>query len=197
MGYALVTRIGDRGAGTRLRELTLLAITTPGSTLPPYARLVGAVPQPTLTWLHDHAERWTDHRDAFTPLTGPGWRPGDPVALFEEDRTILGEDGLDAVLRPSPVEGALGRGTLPSWVLDELRRRGVAVIADPVVLDRQALDGVVPGANTVGAVLSLVFGGTFALVALGVSFGYRYRRRRILRELAPSPNGRALGSGRD
>ena len=33
--------------------------------------------------------------------------------MSEEDRTVPGEDGQDAVLPPGLVEGALGRGTVP------------------------------------------------------------------------------------
>ena len=187
LGYELVTRIGDRGAGAPLPELTPAAITAAASaSLPPYARLVGTIARPELTWLHDHSERRIYHRDAFTPLTAPGWRPGDPVAILEEDRTVPDEDGPDAVLPPGAVEGALGRGTLPDWMLAEMRRRGVAVTADPAVLVRRKLDGVVPGADTIGAMLCLLFGSTFGLVAFAVSFGYRYRRRGILRALAGS-----------
>ena len=196
LGYELVTRIGDRGAGAPLPELTLSAVTAADAKLPPYARLIGATPQPELTWLHDHLERRLHHRDAFTPLTAPGWRPGDPVAILEEVRTLPGEDGPDAVLPPGPVEGALGRGTVPGWMLAEMRRRGVAITADPAVLVYQKLDGVIPGADAIGAVLCLLFGGMFALVAFAVSFGYRYRRRRILRALAAAPAGSARSGGR-
>ncbi len=196
LGYELVTRIGDRGAGASLPELTLSAVKATSASLPPYARLIGTTPQPELTWLHDHSERRTYHRDAFTPLTAPGWRPGDPVVLLEEDRTVVGEDGPDAVLPPGPVEGALGRGTVPGWMLAEMRRRGVAITDDPAVLVRRKLDGVVPGADTIGAVLCLLFGGAFALVALAVSCGYRYRRRRILHALAAAPTGSSRTTGR-
>ena len=184
LGYELITRIGDRGAGAPLPELTLSAAAAANARLPPFARLIGTTPRPELTWLHDHLERRVYHRDAFTPLTAPGWRPGDPVAILEEDRTVMGEDGPDAVLPPGPVECALGRGTVPDWMLAEMRRRGVALTADPAVLVRRKLDGVIPGADTLGAVLCLLFGGMFGLVAFAVSFGYRYRRRRILRALA-------------
>lgn len=196
LGYELVTRIGDRGAGAPLPELTLSAVSTAGAPLPAYARLTGTTPRPELTWLHDRSDRRITHRDAFTPLTAPGWHPGEPVVLLEEDRTVPGEDGPDAVLPPGPVEGALARGTVPGWMLDEMRRRGVAVTDDPAVLVRLGLNGVVPGADAVGAVLCLVFGGTFAVVALGISFGYRHRRRRILRALADVPAGGARSTGR-
>ncbi len=108
---------------------------------------------------------------------------------------MLGEDGPDAVLPPGPVEGALGRGMMSGWMLDEMRRRGVPVTNDPAVLVRRKLDGAVPGADAIGAVLCLLFGGTFALVALVVSFAYRYRRR-ILYALAPAPAGSARTTGR-
>ncbi len=196
VGYELVTRIGDRGAGAPLPEMTLSAVAAASAPLPPYARLTGTTPRPELTWLHDHSERRTYHRDAFTPLTAPGWRPGDPVAMLEEDRTVLGEDGPDAVLPPGPVEGALGRGTVPDWMLAEMRGRGVALTDDPAVLVRQKLDGVVPGADAIGGVLCLLFGGTFALVALAVSFGYRYRRQRILHALVAAPPGSTRTTGR-
>ncbi len=189
VGYMLVTRLGDRGAGVPLPELTLSAVTAASAKLSPYARLAGTVPRPELTWLHEHSERHVTHVDALTPLTTPDWHPGDPVLLLEEDRMVSGEDGPRAVLLPGPPEGALSRGTLPDWMLGELRRRGVAVTDDPVVLVRRKLNGVVPGVDEISAVLCLLFGGLFALVALAVSFGYRYRRRRILRDagVAPKP----------
>ena len=196
LGYELVTRSGDRGGGAPLPELALAAVAAQGATLPPYARLVAATPQPELTWLHEHSERRTYHRDAFTPLTGRGWRLGDAVVVLEEDRTVLGDGGADAVLPPGPVEGALVRGALPGWMLDELRRRGVAVTDDPVVLIREELGGVVPGADTVMAVLCLVFSGTFAVFALGASFAYRYRRRRILQALADTADLSIRSTGR-
>ena len=196
LGYELVTRIGDRGAGAPLPELTLSAVTAASASLPPYARLMGTTPRPELTWLHDHSERRITHSDAFTPLTASGWRPGDPVAVLEEDAMVLGEDGPDAVLPPGPVEGALERGTVPDWMLGEMRRHGIAITDDLVVLVRRKLDGVVPGADTIGAVLCLLFGGAFALVALAVSFGYRYRRVCILRALAAAPAGSARTAGR-
>ena len=186
LGYGLVTRIGDRGAGAPLPELTLSAVTAPSTPLPPFARLDGTTPQSGLTWLHDHSERRIMYRDAYTPLTAPDWRPGNPVAMLEEDQTVSGEDGPDAVLPPGPVEGALERGTVLGWMVDEMRRHGIAVTDNPVLVVRRKLDGVVPGADTIGAMLCLLFGGMFALVALAVSFGYRYRRRRILRALAAS-----------
>ncbi len=189
LGYELITRIGSRGAGTPLPELAFAAVAAQGAALPTYARLIGATPQPEFTWLHEHSERRTYHRDAFTPLTGRGWRPGDAVVVLEEDRTVPGDGGTDAVLPPGPPEGALERRALPGWMLDELRRRGVAVTDDPVVLIRQELGGVVPDADTIMAVLCLVFGGTFAVFALGASFAYRYRRRRILRTLADTATG--------
>ena len=196
LGYALLTRIGDRGAGAPLPELTLAAVAAQGAALPPFARLVGATPQLEFTWLHEHSERRTYHRDAFTPLTGPDWRPGQPVAVLAEDRTVLGDGEADALLPPGPVEGALVRGALPGWMLDELRGRGVAVTNDPVVLIRQELGGVVPGADTVMAVLCLVFGGTFAVFALGASFAYRYRRRRILQAIADTADRGIRSTGR-
>ena len=189
LGYELVTRIGGRGAGAPLPELTLSAATAAGAPLPPYARLTGTTPRPELTWLHDHSERRIMYRDAFTPLTAPDWRPTDPITILEEVQTVLGEDGPDAVLPPGPVEGALGRGKIPGWMVDEMRRRGITTTDDPVVVVRQKLDGRVPGADAIGAVLCLLFGGAFALVALAVSFGYRYRRARILRALAAAPAG--------
>ncbi len=194
LGYELITRIGNRGAGAPLPELTLAAVAAQGAALPPFARLVGVTPQLEFTWLHDHSERRIYHRDAFTPLTGPGWRFGDAVAVLEEDRTVLGDGGANAVLPPGPVEGALVRGALPGWMLDELRRRGVAVTDDPVILIRQELGGMVPGADTVMAVLCLVFGGTFAVFAFGASFAYRYRRRRILQALADTADRSIRGS---
>ena len=109
-------------AGAPLPELTLAAVAAQGAALPPFARLVGATPQLEFTWGHEHSERRTYHRDAFTPLTGPGWHPGEPVAVLVEDRTVLGDGGADALLPPGPVEGALVRGALPGWMLDELRR---------------------------------------------------------------------------
>ena len=96
LGYKLVTRIGDRGAGAPLPELTLSAAAAANAKLPPFARLIDTTPGPELTWLHDRLEGRVYHRDAFTPLTAPGWRPGDPVVILEEDRTVMGEDGPDA-----------------------------------------------------------------------------------------------------
>ena len=92
LGYELITRIGDRGTGAPLAELTLAAVTTASAPLPPYARLIGTTLRPELTWLHDHFGRRTTHRDAFTPLTAPDWKPGDAVAMLEEDQTALDED---------------------------------------------------------------------------------------------------------
>ena len=196
LGYELITRIGDRGAGAALPELALAAVAAQGATLPPYVRLVGATPRPEFTWLHEHSERRTYHRDAFTPLTGPGWRPGDAVSVLEEDRAVVGDGRADALPSPDHIEGALERGALPGWMLDELRRRGVVVTDDPLVLIRQELGGVVPGADTVMAVLCLVFGGTFAVFALGASFAYRYRRRRILQTLAGTADRSIRSTGR-
>ena len=56
-----------------------------------------------------------------------------------------------AINAGGPFEGKLGRGVLPGWMVTELRRSGVAVVDDPVVLTRQELSGVVPGADMVGA----------------------------------------------
>ena len=116
--------------------------------------------------------------------------------MLAEDRTVLGDGGADALLPPGPVEGALVRGALPGWMLDELLGRGVAVTDDPVVLIRQELGGVVPGADTVMAVLCLVFSGTFAVFALGASFAYLYRRRRILQALADTADRSIRSTGR-
>lgn len=176
VGYALVVRIGSRGAGQPLPELTLRAATRPGATLPGYAKLVGAVARPEASWVHRHADRQTRYRDIYTPLTGPGWRPGDAVALLEEDRTVAGEDTAPH----GPLEGSMARGALPGWMLGELRRRGVAVVDDPVVLTRRDLGGVTPGADMIGAALAAVFGVVFATLFSGISLAWLHRRRKLL-----------------
>ena len=91
------------------------------------------------------------------------------------------------MLPAGPIEGALGRDVLPGWMLDELRRRGVPVTDDPVVLDRRKLGGVVPGADVVGAALCVLFGGTLSVCSLGASLVWRHQRRRLLRSLAAAP----------
>ncbi len=83
-----------------------------------------------------------------------------------------------------PIEGALARGALPDWMVGELRRRGVAVTDDPVVLTRRRLDGVVPGADMVLAGLCAGFGVVFALVFLAALLSWLHQGRRLLRDHA-------------
>ncbi len=181
IGFGLVVLVGSRGAGARLPELTLIAVARAHGELPGYARLVDAIRRPETTWLHEYAVRQTLYRDAYTPLTGAGWTNGDPVVVLEKRSAAAGE-ATDAL---SPVmEGGLARGAVPGWMLIELRRRGVAVTDDPVVLTRRALGGVVPGADMVGAWLCAGLGGMFALLSLAASLVWFRQRRRLLLKLA-------------
>ncbi len=181
IGFGLVVLVGSRGAGTRLPELTLIAVARAHGELPGYARLVDAIRRPEATWLHEYAIRQTLYREAYTPLTGAGWTTGDPVVVLEKRSTVAGE-AMDAL--PPVMEGGLARGALPSWMLVELRRRGVAVTDDPVVLSRRALGGVVPGADLVGAGVCAGLGGVFALVSLATSLAWFRQRRRLLLKAA-------------
>ncbi len=182
IGFGLVVLVGSRGAGAPLPELTLIAVARAHGDLPGYARLVGAIPRPEAAWLHEHAIRRTLYRDTYTPLTGAGWTAGDPVVVLEKRSEVAGEvtDALAPVL-----EGGLARGVIPGWMLGELRRRGVAVTDDPVVLTRQALGGVVPGADLVVAGLCAGLGVMFALVSLVASLVWLRQRRRLLLRMAP------------
>ena len=184
VGCFLVLRIGDRDAGTPLPELTL-AMTAAGD-LPGYARLVGVVARPEYGWVHDHAVRQTRYHDVYTPLTGPGWQPGDTVTLLEKDSTVVG----DSPAAPGPAEGALVQSSLPTWMVTELRRSGVAVVDDPVVLVRQDLNGVQPGADIVGVVMTLVFGTGFALFLLVAALAWLHRRRKLLRHVQTADGAR-------
>ena len=179
-GYFLVQDVGDRGAGAALPDLTLAAATA--STLPSYARIIGVAVHPEASWVHDHTTRQTRYHDVYSPITGPNWHPGDAVALIEEDRSVVGDGpALPEVARMGPIEGSLQRGALPAWMVSELRRSGMATVDDPVVLVRSDLNGVTPGSDRVVAVLVAVLGGVFALFLLGVSLGWLYRRRKLLR----------------
>ncbi len=178
VGYVAVLGVGGRGAGQPLPRLSLAD--TMGDLLPAYAVLTGVVPHPEASWVHDHAIRQTRYHDVYTPLTGPDWHPGDAVSLLEERSHVM-DDSTPSVDTDAggPVEGRLGRGTLPQWMVTELRRSGVAVVDDPVVLARRDLEGVVPGADMVGAILALVMGAVFALFSLGISLAWLYRRRKL------------------
>jgi hypothetical protein len=137
---------------------------------------------PDAGWVHDHTVRQTRYRDVYSPLTGPNWHPGDAVVLLEEDSTVVGDSPAPAdTPGMGPIEGRLERGALPSWMVAELRRSGVAVTDDPVVLHHNDLNGVIPGADEVGTVLAVVFGTLFALFSFCISLGWLYRRRKLLR----------------
>lgn len=182
VGYGLVLRIGDRGAGAPLPERTLAEIATPGAKLPEYARLVGAEPRSEIGWVHDEIDRRIHRRDFYTPLTPPGWHAGDPVAVLEENPTVVEDDPPDPSA-PGPLEGAFSRG-LPRWMLAELRQRGAPVTDDPVLLVRRNLGDVVPGADTIAATLCLILGIGFGVFSLVATVAWHYRRRRLLRDLA-------------
>ena len=178
----LIIAIGNRGAGAPLPEVTLASMAQ--GALPDYARLTGAAAQPDASWVHDYALRQTRYHDVYLPLTNPGWHAGDKVTLLEEDRSVVDDDPPSPDLaKPGPIEGRLERGALPDWMVTEMRRTGVAVVDDPVVLVRSDLHGVVPGADMVMAVMSVVFGVTFGLFSLAISFAWRYRRRTLLRSM--------------
>ncbi len=181
MGFELIQRIGNEGAGQPLPELGLAAVATPGAVLPPYARLVGVVAQPDHAWTHDHAVRQTRYSDRYVPLTDPGWGPGDAVTLLEEDRSVVG-DPVDNW--SGPVEGALARDAMPDWMADDMRRSGLALAAHPVVLTRLALGGATPGADMIAAGLVGIGGVMFAVLSCIAALGWLYRRRKLLRRLA-------------
>ncbi len=185
VGYGLVLRIGDRGAGAPLPERTLAEVAMPGAKLPDYARVVGAEPRPEMGWVHDEIDRRVHRRDVYTPLTPPGWHPGDPVAVLEESPTVVGDDPPDPS-PPGPLEGALTHG-VPGWMLAELRRRGAPVTDDPVLLVRRTLAGAVPGADTTAATVCLILGVGFGVFSLVASVAWHHRRRRLLRDLAGAP----------
>ncbi len=181
LGFGLVMEIGSRGEGMPLPELTLAALAEPHPVLPAHARVAGATLRPEATWLYEYVIRRTLYRDAYIPLTGSGWQPGEPVAVLEEERTVAGEDAPPSA---GPVEGGLARGGLPDWMMGELRRRGVAVVDDPVLLIRRDLGGVVPGADVVAAGPCVVLGVVLALLSLMLSLAWLHRRRRLLRDHA-------------
>ena len=178
--YVLTVAIGNRGAGSPLPELTLAALTQ--AALPGYARLTGAVPHPEARWVHDYTVRQTRYHTVYWPLTDPGWRPGDPVGLLEENSSVVGDGPASAGLaEPGPIEGRLERGALAGWMRSELRRTGVAVVGDPVVLVRRDLHGVVPGADMIGAGMAVLLGAWLGLFSLGISLAWLHRRRKLLR----------------
>ncbi len=184
-GAAVVLQTGARDAGRPLPNLTLEAAT--GMPVPHYARLVGVVPRPDRAWLHDHTVRQTRYLDVYTPLTGPGWRSGDAVSLLAEERTVAGDAApQDDPARRGSIEGRLERGALPAWMLAEMRRSGIAITDDPVVLVRSVLGGVTPGPDMVDVVLCAVLGAVFAVFLSGISLAWLYKRRKLL-HLADGP----------
>ena len=183
IGFVAIGRIGNRGAGQPLPELTLAQATAPGATLPAYARLAGVTARPAFGWTHDHAVRQTRYRDRYIPLTGPSWRPGDLVMLLEQNGGAIDRSGVgDGLPEPAgAIEGSLAHNALPGWMVEEMRRSGMALAADPVVLHRQALGGVTPGADSIGAWFTAAGGVVLAALSGVVSLAWLYRRRRLLR----------------
>ena len=181
LGYFAVIHIGNQGAGVPLSTPSLAAITVPGAPLPDYARLDGVTARPESVWVHDYSLRHDRYRDFFIPLTSPDWRPGDPVTVLEEDRTMPKYEPFWSNIAnpPGPREGALERGNVPAWMIEAMRRDGVAVTDDPVVLMRKKLDGVVPGADTMMAWFCIWMGLVFGVVMLLVAWQMRRTGRRL------------------
>ena len=168
----LSLRPGDQRPGTPLPVLTLAEAIRPGVVLPGYARLAGAVPRPEAAWAHDYTVRTTRYRDTYTPLTPPGWRPGDPVAALQvERRDLLGV--------PGPAEGALSR-ELPGWLLGAMREYGLPLVDAPLVLTRDTLHGTVPEPDGVGVLVAAMFGGTTGLTFGAIALGFHRAYRRLL-----------------
>ncbi len=153
-----VSLTSAQAVGPPLPGLTLAEASAPGAALPKYARIIGSIARRGSAWEHDEMLSRTEIQDLYIPLTALGWRPGDAVGALQLDhRSIAGQ--------PGPPEGTLSHG-VPAWLLASMRKAGLAVIENPVVLTRQALGGVVPAPDGIAAALSLILGG-----ALTVTFG--------------------------
>ncbi len=96
--------------GDALPVLDIAAGTAPGTALPPYARLAGVVAQDGRAWVRDHTFRSDHHRDTCTPLTGPAWRPAEPVALPMEDVIFVHKMAPGGVMPGPDRLGALVAG---------------------------------------------------------------------------------------
>lgn len=155
------------GAGRPLPKLDRARLVESGAVLPPFARVVGLTDRPGAAWHVDRRIRQTRYRDAYVPLTQPSWRPGDEIDVVEKD-ALLPDDPPSRRNRfdpPGPREGALSRG-LPSWLAQAMRASGFRVAPNVVVLEREPLDGVVPGPDWVDGFGWLVVTISFAFVAL-------------------------------
>ena len=172
IGGVLSMRPGDQRPGSPLPRLTKAELAAPDAVLPGYAHLLDVVARPELAWEHDYTIRATRYRDTYIPLTTPGWRPGDAVAVLQLDRR-----GLAGV--PGPAEGSLSRG-VPGWQITAMRQSGIPVGDDPLVLTREVLNGVVPEPDGVGLLLVVAFGGGTAMTFGAIALGFHRAYRRLL-----------------
>ncbi len=72
-------------------------------------------------------------------------------------------------------------------MLAELRQSGAPVTDDSMLLIKRNLGGVVPGADTIVAMLFLILGIGFGVFSLAASVAWYYQRRRLLRDPAGTP----------
>lgn len=175
-------RPGEQTPGSALPDLTMAEVIAPSVTLPDYARLTGGTTQPDLAWEHDYSIRTTRYQDVYTPMTAPGWRPGDVVSVLQLET-------LAYFQQPGATEGELSRG-LPAWLIASMRTDGVPVADDPVVLKRKKLDGRVPEPDEVGAILAGIFSASAGLTFGGLAFGFHRAYRRLLQQADDAATGR-------
>lgn len=180
-GYTLAGK-APADAGKPLPRLTLAALAgSHGAGMPAYARLVDALPGYDQAWLRRWNTRTSSYHDYYLPLRAPGQSPIDPVAVVMLASYPASGEGPDADPPVPPLEGALSKAHLPTWMRIRMREHGFELAEDAVLLRRMALDGRMPGADDVAQALSIIFGGTLTFCCLMMAWLWT----RALRAMQP------------
>lgn len=180
-GYTLAGK-APADAGKPLPRLTLAALAGKhGAGMPAYARLVDALPGYDQAWLRRWNTRTSSYHDYYLPLRAPGQSPIDPVAVVMLASYPASGEGPDADPPVPPLEGALSKAHLPTWMRIRMREHGFELAEDAVLLRRMALDGRMPGADDVAQALSIIFGGTLTFCCLMMAWLWT----RALRAMQP------------
>ena len=180
-GYALTGKAPEN-AGKPLPRLTLAALASRhGAGIPPYARLVDALPGYDQAWLRRWNTRSSTYDDYYLPLRAPGQSPADPVAVVMLASYPASGTGPEADPPVPPLDGALSMARFPTWMRTRMREHGFELAENPVLLRRMTLDGRLPGADEIMPVLSIIFGGTLTFCCLMMAWLWT----RALRAIQP------------
>ena len=170
-----------------LPEISAARLAAATDPLPYAVRLVGATADRSQGWEHLYRIRQSTYRDVYFPLRPPSAAPVAPAALIELDQTSPAyETALwNMVDPPGAREGLAER--LDDWTANELRRAGVVLAPNVVLLKRQQLHGLDPRPDLMDDGVLAVLPGVLLAFALLFWFAVaRAARRRVGEPAVPA-----------